>query len=72
MLQMTDYQYDITFGGVGLQVTLLLNGSRLLIKLKMDQYLTSNGHIPGQLLFAVNDHYFTEETFGIWWTTIFR
>lgn len=57
-----DYQYDITFGGVGLQgnspgIAKWLDST---YKTKTDQYLTANGHIPGQLLFAVNDRDFTE------------
>ena len=57
-----DYQYDITFGGVGLQgnspgIAQWLDST---YKTKTDQYLTANGHIPGQLLFAVNDRDFTE------------
>ena len=57
-----DYQYDITFGGVGLQgnspgIAKWLDST---YKTKTDQFLTANGHIPGQLLFAVNDRDFTE------------
>lgn len=57
-----DYQYDITFGGVGLQGNSpgIAKWLETTYKTKADQYLTSNGHIPGQLLFAVNDRDFTE------------
>jgi murein tripeptide amidase MpaA len=57
-----DYQYDITFGGIGLQG----NSPRIAkwldttYKTKTDEDLTLNGHIPGQLLFAVNDRDFNE------------
>ena len=57
-----DYQYDITFGGVGVQGNSpgIAKWLDTTYKTKADQYLTSNGHIPGQLLFAVNDRDFTE------------
>lgn len=57
-----DYQYDITFGGIGLQG----NSPRIAkwldtnYKTYTDKELKINGHIPGQLLFAVNDRDFTE------------
>jgi murein tripeptide amidase MpaA len=57
-----DYQYDITFGGTGLQGNSPGIASWLdtTYKTHTNKYLTSNGHIPGQLLFAVNDRDFTE------------
>jgi murein tripeptide amidase MpaA len=57
-----DYQYDITFGGIGLQgnspgIATWLDTT---YKTYTNKDLTLNGHIPGQLLFAVNDRDFTE------------
>ncbi|HTF27477.1 MAG TPA: M14 family metallopeptidase, partial [Flavitalea sp.] len=57
-----DYQYDITFGGFGLQgnspgITQWLETS---YKPAADKDLIANGHIPGQLLFAKNDRDFSE------------
>jgi len=56
-----DYQYDITFGGFGQQgyspaISTWLNTT---FKPQADKDLTSNGHIPGQLMFAVNDKDFS-------------
>ena len=56
-----DYQYDITFGGYGLQgnspgISRWLENT---YKPSADKDLTANGHIPGQLLFAVNDRDFS-------------
>ena len=57
-----DYQYDITFGGFGLQgnspgIAQWLETS---YKPAADKDLIANGHIPGQLLFAKNDKDFSE------------
>lgn len=58
-----DYQYDITFGGHGLQQGYSKSISNWLetkYKPYADNYLSANGHIPGQLLFAVNDRDFSK------------
>ena len=57
-----DYQYDITFGGHGDQGYSKGISNWLATKYKpqADKDLTANGHIPGQLLFAVNDRDFSE------------
>lgn len=57
-----DYQYDITFGGLGRQGYSKGISNWLATKYKThaDQDLARNGHIPGQLLFAVNDRDFTQ------------
>jgi hypothetical protein len=57
-----DYQYDITFGGVGMQgnspgIAQWLETS---YKPAADKDLIANGHIPGQLMFAKNDVDFSE------------
>ncbi len=57
-----DYQYDITFGGYTSQgyspaISSWLNGT---FKPQADEDLTTSGHIPGQLMFAVNDRDFTK------------
>jgi len=57
-----DYQYDITFGGLGQQgysrgISTWLNTT---FKPAVDKDLTDNGHIPGQLLFALNDRDFSQ------------
>ncbi|CAN5546591.1 M14 family metallopeptidase [soil metagenome] len=57
-----DYQYDITFGGVGLQgnspgIAKWLEGT---YKTTADKDLTSFGHIPGHLIMALNDRDFTQ------------
>lgn len=57
-----DYQYDITFGGHGQQgysqaiATWLSNT----FKPYEDEQLKANGHIPGPLLFAVNNRDFSK------------
>jgi len=52
-----DYQYDITFGGVGIQgiSTGIEEWLETVYKPAADKDLTASGHIPGQLLFALND-----------------
>ena len=57
-----DYQYDITFGGHGNQGYSkgIMNWLSTKYKPQADKELTANGHIPGQLLFAVNDRDFSE------------
>lgn len=57
-----DYQYDITFGGLdGMGYSKSIsNWLAKNYKTKADNDLTTNGHIPGQLLFAVNDRDFSQ------------
>lgn len=57
-----DYQYDITFGGHGNQGYSkgIMQWLSTKYKPQADKDLTANGHIPGQLLFAVNDRDFSE------------
>ncbi|MEO7989549.1 MAG: M14 family metallopeptidase [Chryseolinea sp.] len=57
-----DYQYDITFGGHGSQGYSPAIATWLGSKFKpyADKDLKANGHIPGQLLFAVNDRDFSQ------------
>jgi hypothetical protein len=57
-----DYQYDITFGGLdGMGYSKSIsNWLSKNYKTKADNDLTANGHIPGQLLFAVNDRDFSQ------------
>ena len=52
-----DYQYDITFGGHGVQGNSpgISQWLEYTYKPYADKDLAANGHIPGQLLFAVND-----------------
>lgn len=59
-----DYQYDITFGGLdGLGYSKSIsNWLTSIYKTTADKDLTTNGHIPGQLLFAVNDRDFSKGT----------
>lgn len=59
-----DYQYDITFGGHGQQGYSANISDWLATKYKKqaDKDLKANGHIPGQLLTAVNDRDFSEGT----------
>jgi len=57
-----DYQYDITYGGYGEQgyspaISKWLEST---YKPYTDSDLTANGHIPGQLLFALNDRDFSK------------
>ena len=57
-----DYQYDITFGGYGKQgySPEIMNWLNTAFKPQADKDLTANGHIPGQLMFAVNDRDFSK------------
>ena len=57
-----DYQYDITFGGLDGQgySKSISNWLAKNYKTQADKDLTTNGHIPGQLLFAVNDRDFSQ------------
>jgi murein tripeptide amidase MpaA len=57
-----DYQYDITFGGHGQQgySTAISNWLETKHKPYVDKDLANNGHIPGPLLFAVNDRDFSQ------------
>lgn len=59
-----DYQYDITFGGFGKQGYSPVIANWLLTEYKViaDKDLAANGHIPGQLIFAVNDRDFSKGT----------
>ncbi len=59
-----DYQYDITFGGLEKQGNSKSNSNWLATNYKRyaDKELEANGHIPGQLLFAVNDRDFSQGT----------
>ena len=52
-----DYQYDISFGGLGLQGNSpgIAQWLETTYKPAADKDLTANGHIPGQLLTALND-----------------
>jgi hypothetical protein len=57
-----DYQYDITYGGLGEQgyspeISKWLEAT---YKPYTDSDLSTNGHIPGQLLFALNDRDFSK------------
>jgi hypothetical protein len=63
-----DYQYDITFGGLGGQGYSQSNSNWLTTTYKTyaDRELAANGHIPGQLLFAVNDRDFSEGNNSFW------
>lgn len=56
-----DYQYDITFGGLGEQgySKSINHWLEKIYKPLADKDLSANGHIPGQLLFAVNDRDFS-------------
>lgn len=57
-----DYQYDITFGGLnGFGYSKSISSwLATTYKTKADKDLATNGHIPGQLLFAVNDRDFSQ------------
>jgi hypothetical protein len=57
-----DYQYDITFGGLGLQGNSLGIAQWLETSYKpaADKDLIANGHIPGPLLIAKNDVDFSQ------------
>jgi murein tripeptide amidase MpaA len=63
-----DYQYDITFGGWGGQgySTASSNWLATTYKTYADKALSNTGHIPGQLLFTVNDRDFSEGNFSFW------
>lgn len=57
-----DYQYDITFGGLEGQgySKSISNWLAKTYKTQADKDLSANGHIPGQLLFALNDRDFSQ------------
>lgn len=57
-----DYQYDITFSGLKQQgySKEISNWLSTKFKPQADSDLTANGHIPGQLLFSVNDRDFSQ------------
>jgi hypothetical protein len=57
-----DYQYDITFGGLEGQGYSkgISHWLATTFKSYADKDLTANGHIPGQLLFAVNERDFSQ------------
>lgn len=57
-----DYQYDITFGGLGQQgySPAIENWISKTYKPFADKDLTANGHIPGELTNAVNDREFSQ------------
>lgn len=57
-----DYQYDITFGGLGQQGYSQSIATWLSMKFKpyADEDLKANGHIPGPLLFSVNNRDFSQ------------
>jgi hypothetical protein len=57
-----DYQYDITFGGIGLQGNSpgISNWLETIYKPTADKDLKANGHVPGPLLLALNDRDFTQ------------
>ncbi len=57
-----DYQYDITFGGLGLQGNSpgISQWLETIYKPAADKDLAANGHIPGQLIFALNDMDFSK------------
>jgi hypothetical protein len=57
-----DYQYDITFGGLQQQgySPNIRQWLETIYKPSADKYLSENGHIPGQLLFALNDRDFSK------------
>jgi len=57
-----DYQYDITYGGHGRQGYSPAISTWLETKFKpyADKDLTASGHIPGQLLFALNNRDFSK------------
>ena len=57
-----DYQYDITFGGLAQQGYSqgISNWLSHTFKPVVDKDLIDQGHIPGQLLFALNDRDFTQ------------
>jgi murein tripeptide amidase MpaA len=63
-----DYQYDITYSGLPNQGYSKPNSNWLTTTYKKnaDEALKANGHIPGQVLFSVNDKDINEGNF-LWW-----
>ncbi len=63
-----DYQYDITFGGWGGQgySPAISNWLSTSYKSYTDKYLSEHGHIPGQLINAMNDRDFSEGNYSFW------
>ena len=59
-----DYQYDITFGGVGQQGNSpgIAQWLESVYKPFADKDLTIHGHVPGQLLTALNERDFSQGT----------
>jgi hypothetical protein len=57
-----DYQYDITYTGAGVvgNSPAISNWLETKFKPKADEVLKSNGHIPGPLLFTLNDTDFSK------------
>jgi hypothetical protein len=57
-----DYQYDVTFGGLGQQgySPAISKWFEITYKPYADSDLKSKGHIPGPLLFALNDRDFSQ------------
>ncbi|TFG71878.1 MAG: carboxypeptidase, partial [Flavobacteriales bacterium] len=57
-----DYQYDVTFGGLGQQgySPSISNWLETAYKPYADRDLKANGHLPGPLLFALNDRDFSQ------------
>jgi hypothetical protein len=57
-----DYQYDITFGGLEKQgySASIREWLERIYKPSADKDLTDNGHVPGQLTFALNDMDFSK------------
>src|SRR5215204_953357 len=57
-----DYQYDVTFGGLGQQgySPAISHWLETIYKPSADKDLTANGHTPGPLLIAFNDRDFSK------------
>ncbi|MGB5418904.1 M14 family metallopeptidase [Algibacter sp.] len=57
-----DYQYDITYTGAGVEGNSpgISNWLETKFKVTADKDLKANGHIPGPLLFALNDRDFSK------------
>lgn len=57
-----DYQYDITYTGAGVEGNspAIFNWLETKFKPTVDEDLKANGHIPGPLLFALNDRDFSK------------
>ncbi len=57
-----DYQYDITFGGIGLQSNSpgISQWLETIYKPAADKDLAASGHIPGPLLMSLNDRDFSQ------------